>query len=475
MNSTFKITKDLERDINLVLSSYHGKELIKFYSNKFDIPDLVCSQYIKQRLARSYSIKSSSYIPIMNKSRFFFSSLRYMAYVLLIFVFSKKVSNLKKKFILLIDDIQSENEFYRWRHLEKKFTTEGTVYVTRFLSEDMSSKSNIVSHRNLRGYDRTSVINIGIKEILGDILFLARSSRNLELNFFHIHSYFINDFLYYSTLFKECKADYMIQDRNLGRTNALKNHLFKLNGGIISSCIQKNIVQHNGNALFYDVDIFFTYGSRTSEDIMNLGARIDKLFSVGSFALNNSLNVSKSKEKINRIDILYIGINAINSNKTDWSGYYESVKWLAKFSKKNSLLNIFIKHHPSWKEDKRELDIIQDSGIKYLDKSIDSYEAANQSTYIVTYGSSMGYELIGYNFNVMFLDPINDNPFINNFVHNDKNVINDYKSMELLLENIELFENKKKNFKKSDYCHHNENISDSIYQAFDNYRSKNLI
>ena len=471
MNSTFKITKDLEKDINSILSSFHGKRLVKFYSDKFNIPQEVCSHYLKQKLARSFSVKSLGYIPIMHKFRFFFSILQYIIFIILVLFLSKKIETQKKRFTLLIDDIQSVNEFSRWRCLESKFTAEETVYVTRFSLKNHLIKSNTVCHLNLQDYDRTSVLDLGIKGLFSDILFLVKSTFQLKLNFFHIHNHFVNDFFYYSTLFRVCIADYMIQDRNLGRTNALKNYLFKSSGGKISSCIQKNIAQHNGNALFYDVDIFFSYGNRTSEDIMNLGARIDKLHPVGSFAFNNSSNVFDSDERINKIDVLYIGINVINSKKTDWTGYYESVKWLAKFSKKNQHLNIYIKHHPSWKKDKKELDIIKDSGIQYLNKNLDSYKAANNSTYIITYGSSMGYELMGYDLNVLFLDPTNRNPFINNFVHNDKNVINDYVNMEFLLDNIEIFKERKNHLKSSDYCHQNEKISDSIYLAFDNYRS----
>ena len=473
MNSTFKITKDLEADINSILSSFHGKKLVQFYSDKFNVPEEVCSQYIKQKLARNYSVKSLEYIPIMRKYCFILSSLQYVIFLILVLVLSKKIGSHKKKFTLLIDDIQSSNEFNRWQSLENKFTEKETVYITRFSSKDKSTKNNIFNHRNLRDYDRTSLLNIGIKDLFRDIIFLSKLSLRLKMNFFHIHIYFVNDFLYYATLFRECIAEYMIQDRNLGRTNALKNYLFKLSGGAISSCIQKNIVQHNGNALFYDVDIFFAYGNRTSEDIMNLGARIDRLKPIGSFAFMNSSHVSDNNKRIDRIDILYIGINAINSKKTDWSGYYKSVEWLAKFSRQNPHLNIFIKHHPSWNEDKKEQVIIQDTAIKYLNKNLDSYQAANNSTFIVTYGSSMGYELIGYDFNVIFLDPTNNNPFINNFVRDDKNVINDYKSMEFLLDNIEIFEEKKKSLNQSDYCHQNKEISDSIYQTFYSYRSLN--
>ncbi len=83
MNSTFKITKDLEEDINSILSSFHGKKLVQFYSDKFNVPEEVCSQYIKQKLARNYSVKSLEYIPIMRKYCFILSSLQYVIFLIL--------------------------------------------------------------------------------------------------------------------------------------------------------------------------------------------------------------------------------------------------------------------------------------------------------------------------------------------------------------------------------------------------------
>lgn len=471
MKSTFTTIKDLELSINSIVSSNYGNQLVKFYAHRFNIPEEVCSQYIKQKLASNYSVKFSRYIYLLNLSYILFSILKYLFFLFVVLLFSKKIKLIRNNFSLVIDDIQNQNEFDRWSDLEDNFTETETLYITRFLPKETEQRKNVISRRTLHGYDRGSILNEGIKNLIGDILYLISISFKININLIHLHSHFINDYFYYHSLFKICNAKYMIQDRNLGRTNALKNYLFKSSGGIASSCIQKNIAQHNGNALFYDIDIFFAYGDKTVEDIMNLGARIDRLCPVGSFALNNSSLESDSIKKIDKIDILYIGINAVTSDKTDWSGYYESINWLAKLANANKQLNIAIKHHPSWTSDKKELDIIKDSGITYLDKSIDSYQAASQSTYIVTYGSSMGYELTGYNFNVMFIDPSFNNPFINNFIHNDKNIIYKYEELESLINNPEYFNEKKNKIRNIDYCYQNQEVAKTIYEILVNYRS----
>ena len=270
------------------------------------------------------------------------------------------------------------------------------------------------------------------------------------------------------------KAKYMIQDRNLGRTNALKNYLFKKFGGIASSCIQKNIVQHNEYALFYDTDIFFTYGNRTADDILDLGARIDKIIPVGSFAMESShknrarySNQSEAQEDV--IDVLYIGINAVTSKKTNWDGYYESIKWLANLYKNEKTLNIAIKHHPSWVSDARELSITKNTHIKYIKETDDSYQVASQARVIITYGSSMGYELLGQGKNVFFIDPDEKNPFINKFVYRDKKVINNYEQFEFLIRSKDKLHN---NTKRDDYCNSEEHTSSRIHESLVLYSHK---
>lgn len=462
MKNSFKKVKDLELEINSVVSGKFGKQIIKFYSSRLRIPEEICSQYIKQKIASNFNSKLLNFTYSSSLFHILIMAFKYFFFIFYILFFSKKISNNKKKFSLLIDDIQQLSEFSRWKDLENCFPENETIYISRFTSKDLPKNKNIACRKVLHGYSRQLALNIGLKKLVSDLFYIFFISLKLNVNFFNIHLYLINDYLYYISLFERYKSKYLIQDRHLGRTNALKNYLFKLSGGSSAACIQKNIVQHNGYALFYDVDIFFSYGNKTAEDMLKLGGRIEKVCPVGSLALNNSTFYSKQKSKVKDIDILYIGINAINSNKTDWSGYYESIKWLVKLSNQNKNLNIVIKHHPSWTFDIKEEEIIKNSKIKHLDKNKDSYDAANQSNFILTYGSSMGYELMGYGFDVIFMDPDFKNPFINNFVRNDEKVISEYNKLENMLNNPFYLNNNKIN--KEDYCYQNKDVSKNIYE-----------
>lgn len=470
MKNTFKTVKELEDSINSLFSSEDGELLIKFYIERFCLPKHVISQYLKQRLASNFNMKNLEYSRSVGLSHLFTSIIKYIGYVFVTLFYSKKINqNSVSTYKLLIDDIQSGNELSRWNRLVSRFERNQSIFIARADNFEISEEANILFRPSLKKYDRNILCSEILRFLFKDILILTWKSFKLRKNLIHIHTFLINDYLYYSSIFRNTKALFLIQDRNLGRTNALKNYLFKKFGGIATSCVQKNILQHNAFGLFYDIDIFFSYGEKTAEDILDLGGRIECVYPVGSFAMESSLKLEKDasmekSSKVEKIDILYIGINAITSNKTNWDGYYESIRWLSKISKIADFNRILIKHHPSWSYDKKEAEIIKDTNIEYYDKDADSYLIASRSNLIVTYGSSMGYELMGYGAKVIFLDPNNSNQFINNFVHDDKNVIYEYERFESLALNPNKPINAGDAIKPSDYCLQNDDISLAIYE-----------
>ena len=492
INNTFKFVKNLENEINFLLSSDSVELLNTFYERRFNVPKEVSTQYLKHRIALSYNMKYSKFNRYISLPYLLISIFKYLTLVVVFFIFSKKIKTKKQEFDLLVDDIQHDGEIERWYQLERKFGFKKTIYILKYDSIKSLNK-NIIYQKKLKGYDRSLLLKNSFKIFVSDLIFLIRLSFKLNLNLVHLHSYFINDYFYFSSLFKFCSARYLIQGRNLGKSNALKNHLFKASGGIASSCIQKNIFQHDNQALFFDIDIFFSYGDKTSDDILSLGGRINFVVPVGSFAMDVDVasagevdtNISKLKasnelnnsnyRKSDEIDVLYIGINAITAKeKNDWAGYYKSIVWLAKLAKNFPNLWIFIKHHQSWISDQKELAIIKDSGIEYLDNDYDSYALAYKSSFILTYGSSMGYELTGHGFNVIFVNPNNDNPFINNFVYSDKNVANNYDDLELLILNSENIKQNQHSIKNSNYCYPELRASNRIYEYLYSYKASKI-
>ncbi len=460
---------------SLFSKNKNAKSVVSFYSRRFNMPSNITQLYLKQRIARNYDIEKDSYSSTILNRNIFISVIKYISYLLFIYIKSKRnnITTNTNSFDLLVDDIQHpHNELNRWMALESIFTKKKTVFISRATpSNKIAGIHNIFLQKNMHGYCRDEVMACSISTFISDIYFLVRQSLHSGINFIHIHTLYVNDYYYYTAVFNVVKAKYMIQDRNLGRTNAIKNYLFKKHGGRASSCVQKNIVQYNGNALFYDSDIFFSYGEKTAEDILSLGARINNVSAVGSFAMEPNVaeldRINKSyEEKVYTADVLYIGINAINSDKTNWDGYYKSVKWVSRLSNDMNNLKVCIKHHATHiGEDSRESDIICKSNVEYLDKNLNSYVCAGNSRIILTYGSSMGYELIGRGMNVIFLD-VCDNPFINNFVSSE-HTVQDYNSLvERVKQGIKESEN---HVGDKDYCQPSDDVSSQIHSNLVNY------
>jgi hypothetical protein len=469
IRKSFDLNVELKQYIESFYSNKNTSKLLHFYKNKYNVPIDITDLYLKQRTSRSFIMRSKKFDFKLSNLYIFISIIKYFIFLVYTLLLSKKKkSSDTRKFELLIDLIANDSEIERWLLLEREFTFEQTRFIASCeISNDLKSKHNISIRKPMQGYDRQLLLRLLFRSFMTDIFFLVKNSFNTGLNLVHINNLFVNDYLYYSNLFNEFKAKFMIQDRNLGMTNALKNFLFKKSGGILSACTQKNIVQHNANSLFFDSDILFSLGENTAEDLFDFGARIDHVVPVGSLSMESMYSQKKfSYEPLNnnkKINILYIGINAVNQINEDVEGYYESLRWLTKISNAHPELGIYIKHHPSWRSDPREANIINESSISYLDKFLDSYQLAFESNLIVTYGSTMGYELIGCGHKVLFLDPHNMNPFLIDSLNKNQYVIKDYNYLENIITNIDKivgFSDKEK------YCLLNITVSQTIYNFF---------
>ena len=458
--SFIEVDKVRQRVESLTNDTY-GQKFINLSVNRLNLPKDTVSHYIRFKISNYYNMKEQRFDKDLSVFRLVSASLKYLGFLIMTFLYSsnKTEKNKKHNFTLLIDDIQSRNEIDRWIPLEKEFKVGNTVFISRADIHNEESR-NLLYRPFLKGYSRGMIKSIYIKLALLDLPRVIYYSFKLNFNLLFIYTHLINDYLYFYSLFKTSTADYLIQDRNLGTTNPIKNYLFKESGGLITSCLQKNIIQHNGTGLFYDIDIFFTFGNKTGEEALKLGGNVGKIRPVGSLSMNNALKSYEEKGAY-LYDVLYIGLNT-ESKRTDWNGYYKSNKWLSALSKEKKKLNISIKHHPSWIKDDKENEILKDSNVIYLDKNLDSYELARKSKIIITYGSSMGYELCGQGFNVIFLDPYKDNPFLNNFVYEYEVVINDYHNLIPRVRDI-LEERRLHRVESDDFCLKNQKVAYSIY------------
>jgi len=90
MKNTFKVVKELESRINLLMSSEPGESLVRFYVKRFNLPKQIILQYIKQRIASNFNMKYSKFLRVITLPYLFFSIFKYLVFLLVVLFFSKK-------------------------------------------------------------------------------------------------------------------------------------------------------------------------------------------------------------------------------------------------------------------------------------------------------------------------------------------------------------------------------------------------
>jgi len=458
--SLLKVEK-LRKDIDEIFSGKNIGLLLNSISRTTDLSEDVIASYLKQRFGAQYFFPEKTFKGV-SLFRLPLSIIRFFGFLSVCLYKSKKNESDDRLHVdLLIDNVQTERELLRYSKISKYFKSENVACVSRVEIPKVNPvTNNLIKQETLRGYDRVTVLRYIIIRLIPDFLALLFCSIKLKVDIVNLYTYLLNDYFYYKTVFDKCIGKYIIHDRNLGNTNSVKNSLFKSAGGKVSACIQKNIIKYDELALYYDEDILFTMGKKTGEGVTRLGGRVDQKIAVGSFAMERVVRDVFLDKGRKTIDVLYIGINAITSKRSDWTGYYESIKWLAKLSNAKKNYNIIIKHHPSWVPDKKEDDLISGTSIKYADKNSDSYNMISDANTILTYGSTMGYELIGLGKNAYFLEPFDNNPFLNEFVYSGKHIIFNFN--ELLKITSESVSDA--NADSADFCVDNVDVSLSIYE-----------
>ena len=230
------------------------------------------------------------------------------------------------------------------------------------------------------------------------------------MNLFPISLQIIHGYLSFKSFFETNEAEYTIQERHYN-TDSIKNYLFKKSGGVSSTTIQKNIVEADLMFAYMDIDVLFSLGSSGFQRFLDFGGRINKIQPVGSLFMEHYW-FKKPIKLDQKFDILFLGINVTNGvdriDKYDgWADdYYSSFKWLVKIKNYNPKLRIAIKHHASAGiEDPIELSILKNSGIIISDKNLNSYQLSFSSKCVITYGSTMGYELSAHGITSLFFDP----------------------------------------------------------------------
>ncbi len=441
----YKITAD--EIFNLINNYTNQKDLLGLYSyfdKKYQLPERVVKQKIRQHIARSYLFKSGKFNSKLRIKNIPKSILQYSILVYALF-FSKRKSKVRN-FKLIIDNICSPHELERFEKLLHLVGKDKVLCVTRDIDiEQDFSKYHFYNKKLFRDINLKDLLRSIFSEFFLGIWVVLRVSIKTKVNLFPVSLQIIHSYLSYKALFESNRAQYMIQERHYD-TNAVKNHMFKQLGGVASTSIQKNIFQTDPICFYIDIDILFSLGGKGYEGMLDYGGRIDDVVPSGSMFMEYYW-FKDPKKSDSYYDILLLGQNISNAYEREdkfsqfMTDYYDCFRWLTRFKLENPNYSIAIMHHASAGGDLIEEDILQNSDIVVLNKSDNTYQAAFGSKCNVTYGSTMGYELIGHNIPSIFMDPgyrCTFLPYTYTDKSNDANLFRacNYKEFSALLLNV---------------------------------------
>ncbi len=475
----YKITAD---EIFNLINNYTDQEdllgLYSYFDKKYQLPEHVIKQKIKQHLARSYLYKKGKF-----KSRLHIRNIpRYISlYGALIYaLFFTKKNRKIENYTLIIDNIESPVEVLRFEKLLNLIGKDKVLFIT---GKNNISKNfpeyNFYNTRLFRNFISKDLLKSIVNELFVGIWVVLRASIKTKVNLFPISLQIIHSYLNFKSLFDSKKSQYIIQERHYD-TNSVKNYLFIKSGGVASTSIQKNIIQLETMFFYVDIDCLFSLGKEGCERILNYGGRVKNITPVGSMFMEYYWFGKKTNNK-KKYDIAILGINIVKERMDSYNDfmddYYSLFRWMSKLSIENPNYNIVLIHHASAGEDYIENEILSCSNIEVLDKDVNSYKTAFSSKCAITFGSTMGYELNAHCLKTFFIDPGYRCSFLpelerrNDYIN--KMRITSYDDLNLLMNEIVSENNSKCIMQENSdmWCLESSEVSNRIYNHFINEKS----
>lgn len=295
---------------------------------------------------------------------------------------------------------------------------------------------------------------------------------------------FLKKYYKYNYIFFFNRSNFLIQERFYASSN-IKDKIFHSYNGKLSCLLQKNLFQANGPGMFATSDVIFTLGKKSLPNLKRFDCKIKKIFAVGSLFMENSYfnhpNYQKKNKKIFNFDILVFASSHTSrfhsGYDTYYDEYYEHFNWIKKIALKYPNIKIGIKHKKDF-NDKKEIQILKNiKNIFYIvDKSkfySDSYLLAKNSKILVTWSSTLGYELISLNKNCYYLDPKNSNfAFLPPSKLNNKIRLTKFEEFENILKKMLQKKYIKKVKNKDDYCLSSKKTSEAIIKYLEKETTK---
>ena len=279
----FLEVKNINSNIKKLTQKKSFQILISKFSLIFKIPEHIIENEARQIISRNFDYKNKKILKFTSFKNFFknlFLSLSLSILFILTFFLRKKVIK-KKRVELIIDGALKYSEAFHFNELTKNFKKVGFISKKKFLNRKNISYFDH-SYFFISTYEYSFFTRL--KFLYFVILLFFISALNFK-NYYFIFFEIIYKLLKYDYIFKSIISKSYIQSK-LYDTSILKNYLFKINGGKITSCTQKNLLEVGLSSFIY-TDIFFSIGKNTGHLLKKLDGNCKKIYPVGSLYMES--------------------------------------------------------------------------------------------------------------------------------------------------------------------------------------------
>ena len=486
-NRSRPVEESVSEVLEIIESVAEDEDLDDWYrwlEQSFALPEMPVKQSLKKYLASrvDYRQERAFEDKVLVKSMFF-GALKYLFFFSFILVFAKRkvviTSPIKKT--LILDHQENAAMIDTYEHVIELFGSENTAAVVPGKQTVTYPGITIINHPRFRNY---SVSYRELRAILKGLSVNYVMSKKSDINLFMVSMYILDSLFYSRSLFSCLQGDYRLMQQQY-HLDPVKNHIFRAMGGKFTAAVQAHIHIVGRTGLYYDSDIFFSLGERTSDRVVKFGGRFGTILPVGSLIMERSLKQYSAElaanKEIPKYDIICIGNNVASNINQDihdrhFEDFYEQFVWLVRLQSCCPNLTIAITHHKFHPTDKREVSLLAGSSIEYVDPSLSSYELAINATINVTFCSTLGFELIGQGKTCLFIDPgrRNSQYLSDDMDFGDLRISNYEEFLSRVKQEIYGTSDTNMSIRPKDFCLSSRDTSRMIYDSLIRARTKSL-
>ena len=267
--------RNLTAFINTKIKNKNFSRFLNKVSKNLSLPLEVVEFETKQYFIQNHNFVTGKFKNIFKVLFIFQASLEFIFTTIYILIFSKK-KNFKKKVEIIFDECETKNEINRVKNIAKYFKNYLVISPIK-LNNDL----NIFQFRKYKECDRDFLFK-NFKKFFFDNFFNSIYFSFIEkTNLVAIYLHILKKFIKYETIFNQIRSKFLLQERHY-TTSAIKNYIFKKKGGIITSCLQKNIIQIGNTGFCINTDALFSLGRKGTKILKSMNAQITNIVPVGS-------------------------------------------------------------------------------------------------------------------------------------------------------------------------------------------------